>query len=387
MGERRIIGTMKHDSDNQAAKSTRSFFDNDMERRDFLRTGVSTLLPIPNIAATKKSIGAVLVSPSLTEAVPATRIIPMLRSKLAQEKMKESFGDLGLSALGSGYEACKAALVRHHATEMLPYELHSNMTGRGDWDQGYEFLFGEDVSEEQKKSAIEKAIKIEYEHGSGMATADDWITKLIDDKEIHLGVDSLIGESIAFEMYESAVPTLNPLAEKTFRSLELQYMDHREVLDFIDRDECSYRAFLKTLYEDIGDFYVGTEEFFSSIFQHFTTENLIRGGIERIKTTSIQSSFAEFLRKEIAESVSLYSRLTKGISELNAMDTPWDNASTTETQSESSVVTSQNIIETLQQPLQRLMSQIQLLADPAYERQWETPTASLPQTPQAPRAD
>ncbi|MSR67747.1 hypothetical protein EXS65_02910 [Candidatus Peribacteria bacterium] len=354
-----------------------------MKRRDFLKTTVlSPALRLPALEAL--SVGMQTGAQTVL-SMASERMIPTFLSPLTIGRMMQLFGETANGLIGKPLKEAMPAFLDRKARERFPtFILHWSM--RNDtMDSGLRIL-----KKVREARASPLATISNTEHWF-----EDIIRKLKDEPETAAMVESCLGECVALEIHERALPSLIREIQRMMQRKSLaRFQSGKGPIELKYAANIGTDAVVSALCgrncEGLDDQYKwmqqrflsegGIEQAVKSMTSNPETRQLFFDNLGTIIDTCVENMESVGLRiKEIEDAYE--QRIEQEVEKDKIRHQKKENAKPASISA---------IAGSLQLPFQRLLAQIHLLADPDFNARLKrgiSATVLNPQTAQAPQDD
>lgn len=347
--------------------STGDLFAVPIQRREFLGTGASLFARIDPV------VGNVTKTLTTTEKILAVRnepIIPVFKSISAQLHMKHMFGEAGTAAIGKPLAECMPKLLRFKAQEILPDYLLREVT---EVENDVWIAFANVKSSGNAKGEIASFIR-DHMHipaSDVEAWTDEQYVLLEKDPIVQARTEGGIGVSIAYEIFDAVNERIGSLIARIAHRKMLQY--------FHDPSMQEHAQIRRRDGVDAVASALGTEDHQSlvNVMHRYCSSESIQTAIDTLCNPEefAHHRFLQLLDRRLDVRLASICRIKKHTKIIRQTEEIQQEEKSIESIPQSYPNDPDSyvgeIMRDIQSPLQRLLVQIQLLANPAYERQWE----------------
>lgn len=368
----------KMGNDHDAGLSLPDPLSGELQRRDFLKTAVVTPALRTSGVQALSQLAKSDVQTVLTLA--SERIIPNFRSPLALGRLKQIFGYAAENTVGRKTQEILPQLVDYKARERFPGWMLNWAIKQKDVALAIQ-LFGSMRAKLRNKDAItpegwERDSYLSQDRRiaeEAITKVGQWFQKIIEriaeEPETAFLVNSCLGECIAIELQERVMPSMHSDIQRIVdRKNLLQLQQGKGQIRYTIHE--GNRLIAEALvYDEDGE----TTSVYEKIAQRIQSDEALGNEVSQFLTdTPVRRHFLDALNQHLS---SLAARLpvrqtvTKENMNLDAKK-PAEAKKDSETH-EATNEEIAKIAQSVQHPFQRVLSQIQLLADPNYVRTWE----------------
>ncbi len=384
---------MEHRPDHAAQESTELPFRTDMNRRDFLgRMGLSLVPQFP--VDSKKGVISESVIASLSQCLGLSekgneailaRSLPYFKTSKARETFRGWFGFCPEKKAPIPLESYLTLMSVRIVKENPLYYL-SKCFDQPDDVSIHDELFAaalRGANPDEEDRVLSAFRKLQGRRGSDFSY-QKWLLETAKASYVMDSVTYRVQECIFEEIYELEKPNITALVRKEIRRQSIMSPAvHDRDWDDYWIDSIGRSSLKKSLFQDDRNEHL-----------ELCTDDAMQSALRQMSNqeSEMYIMMKEAIKKQVPASAHVIQLVQRRMQELNELDV-WEKFSQKHSStdggdhSDSRQGAIAQVMQELQLPLQRLMSQIQLLGDQNYERKWETPTASLPQTQQAPQDD